>query len=45
MLGLVESGRLRPDALVTARIALDEVPAALAAMTDGSPAGMTVMVR
>ena len=45
MLALVADGRLRPQALVTSRIALDDVPAALAAMSDGSPAGMTVMVR
>jgi alcohol dehydrogenase len=45
MLALVADGRLRPRDLVTARIGLDEVPAALAAMSDGSPAGMTVMVR
>jgi alcohol dehydrogenase len=45
MLALVGAGRLRPDELVTSRIGLDEVPAALAAMSDGSPRGMTVMVR
>jgi alcohol dehydrogenase len=44
MLALVASGRLRPGDLVTSRIALDDVPAALAGMSDGSPAGMTVMV-
>jgi len=43
MLALVESGRLRPDRLVTARIGLEEAPAALAAMTDASPAGITVI--
>ena len=45
MLALVADGRLRPGDLVTARIGLDDVPAALMAMSDGSPAGMTVMVR
>jgi D-arabinose 1-dehydrogenase-like Zn-dependent alcohol dehydrogenase len=43
MLALVEAGRLRPGDLVTARIGLDDAPAALAAMTDGSPDGITVI--
>jgi D-arabinose 1-dehydrogenase-like Zn-dependent alcohol dehydrogenase len=43
MLALVAAGRLRPDRLVTAAIALDDAPAALMAMTDGSPAGITVI--
>jgi D-arabinose 1-dehydrogenase-like Zn-dependent alcohol dehydrogenase len=43
MLALVASGRLPADGLVTTRIGLDDAPAALAAMSDGSPAGMTVI--
>jgi D-arabinose 1-dehydrogenase-like Zn-dependent alcohol dehydrogenase len=43
MLALVSAGRLRPGDLVTAQIGLDEVPEALAAMTGGSPRGMTVI--
>jgi alcohol dehydrogenase len=43
MLALVESGRLDPGRLVTRRIGLDEAPAALAAMSDGSRRGVTVI--
>jgi D-arabinose 1-dehydrogenase-like Zn-dependent alcohol dehydrogenase len=43
LLSLVESGRLRPDLLVTRRVGLDEAGAALAAMGDGGPAGVTVV--
>jgi D-arabinose 1-dehydrogenase-like Zn-dependent alcohol dehydrogenase len=43
MLALVAAGRLRPDRLVTTRIGLEEAPAALVAMTDGSPVGITVI--
>ena len=43
MLALVAAGRLRPGDLVTSRIGLDEAPAALVAMTDGSPDGITVI--
>jgi D-arabinose 1-dehydrogenase-like Zn-dependent alcohol dehydrogenase len=43
MLALVAAGRLRPDRLVTARIALDEAPRALVAMTGASPRGITVV--
>ena len=44
MLALVESGRLRPDRLVSARIGLDEAGPALAAMSGANtPAGMTVI--
>ena len=43
MLALVEAGRLRPGQLVTRRIGLDDVPVALAAMTDASPAGVTIV--
>ncbi len=42
MLGLVEAGRLRPLALVTDRIGLDDVPARLLALGDAPPTGMTV---
>ena len=45
MLVLVQSGRLRPDLLVAARIGLDEAGGALAAMGEpGAPAGVTVIV-
>ncbi|MFF5957479.1 zinc-dependent alcohol dehydrogenase family protein [Streptomyces luteogriseus] len=43
MLELVRSGVLRPDLLVTSTIALDEVPAALAAMGTAPGAGATVI--
>jgi threonine dehydrogenase-like Zn-dependent dehydrogenase len=43
MLDLVRSGAVRPDELVTGVIGLDEVGSALAAMTQGSPAGVTVI--
>jgi D-arabinose 1-dehydrogenase-like Zn-dependent alcohol dehydrogenase len=43
MLALVEAGRLRPDELVTARIGLDDAPAALAAMGEAAPAGVTLI--
>jgi alcohol dehydrogenase len=43
MLALVESGRLSPGRLVTSRIGLEEVPRALAAMGEASPAGVTVV--
>jgi alcohol dehydrogenase len=41
MLALVASGRLRPDLLGTARIGLDEAPAALAGVGERSPVGIT----
>jgi alcohol dehydrogenase len=45
MLAQVESGRLRPDRLVSARIGLDEAGEALAAMGHpASAAGVTVIV-
>jgi D-arabinose 1-dehydrogenase-like Zn-dependent alcohol dehydrogenase len=44
MLALVESGALRPDRLVSARIGLDDAGPALAAMSGAAPAGMTVIV-
>jgi threonine dehydrogenase-like Zn-dependent dehydrogenase len=44
MLGLVASGRLRPDLLVTRTITLDEAASALPAMGEpGFPAGVTVI--
>lgn len=43
MLDLVASGRLAPARLITRRIGLDEVPAALAAMSTSSPTGVTVI--
>jgi alcohol dehydrogenase len=43
MLALVAAGRLHPDRLVTTRIGLDAAPAALMAMSDGSPVGITVI--
>lgn len=45
LLALVESGRLRPDLLVTRRISLDEAGGALEAMGEpGYPAGVTVVL-
>jgi D-arabinose 1-dehydrogenase-like Zn-dependent alcohol dehydrogenase len=43
MLALVATGRLQPGRLISSRIALDDAPAALAAMSDGSPSGVTVI--
>jgi D-arabinose 1-dehydrogenase-like Zn-dependent alcohol dehydrogenase len=43
MLELVTSGAVRPAELVTRVIGLDEVPAALAAMSGSSPTGVTVI--
>ncbi|MFI5933100.1 zinc-dependent alcohol dehydrogenase family protein [Actinoplanes sp. NPDC051494] len=43
MMGLIESGVLRPAELVTHEIALDAAPAALAAMDGPAPAGFTVI--
>ncbi|MEU2228238.1 zinc-dependent alcohol dehydrogenase family protein [Streptomyces sp. NPDC018347] len=43
MLGLVRSGVLRPDLLVTRTISLDAAPAALAAMDTAPGAGVTVI--
>ncbi|MGW5364290.1 zinc-dependent alcohol dehydrogenase family protein [Actinopolymorpha pittospori] len=44
MLGLIEAGRLRPQALVRRRIGLDGIPDALAEMSSATPAtpGVTV---
>lgn len=43
MLGLVSSGRLRPDLLVTRTISLAEAPDALAALSTTSPTGITMI--
>ncbi|WP_328334160.1 alcohol dehydrogenase catalytic domain-containing protein [Kribbella sp. NBC_00382] len=43
MLALVASGNLAPEKLITRTITLDETPAALAALTNGTPAGVTVI--
>ncbi len=44
LLGLVAAGRLRPGDLVTARVDLGAVGAALVTMGDAPPAGITVAV-
>ena len=43
MLALVAAGRLAPQRLIATRIGLDGTPAALAAMSDGSPTAVTVI--
>jgi threonine dehydrogenase-like Zn-dependent dehydrogenase len=43
MLDLVGSGEVRPGDLVTRVIRLDDMPAALAAMTTASTPGVTVI--
>jgi len=43
MLALVANGNLNPAALITRTITLDETPAALAALSNGTPAGITVI--
>jgi alcohol dehydrogenase len=43
MLDLVASGELKPADLITRVIGLDEVPAALDALTTATPAGVTVI--
>jgi len=43
LLALVEAATLRPGDLITREIGLDETPAALAAMGEGGPAGVTVI--
>jgi alcohol dehydrogenase len=42
LLAEIAVGRLQPERLVTRRVDLDELPAAIAAMDSGSPVGMTV---
>jgi D-arabinose 1-dehydrogenase-like Zn-dependent alcohol dehydrogenase len=43
MLHLVAAGNLKPADLITRTITLDETPAALAALTHGTPAGVTII--
>ncbi|GAA1145236.1 zinc-dependent alcohol dehydrogenase family protein [Kribbella jejuensis] len=43
MLDLVATGNLHPDRLITRTITLEETPAALAALSNGTPAGVTVI--
>jgi alcohol dehydrogenase len=43
LLQLVADGNLRPADLITRTITLDETPAALAALSHGTPAGVTVI--
>jgi alcohol dehydrogenase len=43
MMRQVAAGSLRPDLLVGSVIGLEEAPAALAALSEGSPAGITVI--
>jgi D-arabinose 1-dehydrogenase-like Zn-dependent alcohol dehydrogenase len=43
MLALVATGNLNPQQLITRTITLEQTPAALAALTNGTPAGVTVI--
>jgi alcohol dehydrogenase len=43
MLQLVAQGNVKPAALITRTITLDETPAALAALSNGTPAGVTII--
>jgi alcohol dehydrogenase len=43
MLELVAEGNLKPADLITRTITLDETPAALAALSTGTPAGVTII--
>ncbi len=43
MLALVAEGNLDPAALITRTITLEETPTALAALTEGTPAGVTII--
>jgi alcohol dehydrogenase len=43
MLNLVAQGNLNPSGLITRTITLDETPAALAALSHGTPAGVTII--
>ncbi len=43
MLQLVANGNLKPADLITRTITLDETPTALAALSNGTPAGVTVI--
>jgi alcohol dehydrogenase len=44
MLDLVATGNLNPNQLVTRSITLEETPAALAALSNGTPPGVTVII-
>ncbi|MFF0269072.1 zinc-dependent alcohol dehydrogenase family protein [Kribbella sp. NPDC004536] len=44
MLELVATGNLNPHQLITRSITLEETPTALAALSNGTPAGVTVIV-
>lgn len=43
LLELVADGTLRPAELITRTLSLEQAPAALAALSDGTPAGITVI--
>ena len=43
LLDLVRAGRLRPDALVTRRIGLEEAGTALAALSEAGTPGITII--
>ncbi|TDW90964.1 alcohol dehydrogenase [Kribbella pratensis] len=43
MLALVATGNLNPQHLITRTIPLEQTPAALAALTNGTPAGVTII--
>nr|WP_228434331.1 hypothetical protein [Natrarchaeobaculum aegyptiacum] len=43
LLRLIEAGRLEPEALVTREVALEDVSARLAAMTDYETVGLEVV--
>jgi len=43
MLSLVATGNLKPADLITRTITLEQTPAALAALSDGTPAGVTII--
>jgi D-arabinose 1-dehydrogenase-like Zn-dependent alcohol dehydrogenase len=43
LLDLVATGKLNPSTLITRTITLDETPTALAALSNGTPAGVTVV--
>lgn len=43
MLALVANGNLKPADLITRTITLDETPTALAALSNGTPAGVTII--
>ena len=43
MLALVATGNLNPPHLITRTITLEQTPTALAALSNGTPAGVTVI--